>query len=320
MLTCRETGTFICQEINPAGKTENRIYYHDNGKIKQEYNEQEDRYLCHYCHKWIRRKDAFISHQKGCKVRIIMEQINQHIDFKEYTCTSFNHLQLCLPFKGIEQGHAPLGLRMYISGPARCGKSTLISKLMLQYYQENKNLDKHIYFFSQLDSDKVIDDMAEVINEGEEIFLRVNLNSLIEEPDDEEEALTIDDFRGSLCIFDDIDKITNKKILKAVDDLKDNILATGRDHNYQGEDIDLIVSNHRSLGYRRTMELLEQANYIVLFPNGVSVHNIQTVAQKYCGLSKAQVEKINQSNSRYIIIHKEVPLFVIEEKRVWLVK
>ena len=60
---------------------------------------------------------------------------------------------------------------------------------------------------------------------------------------------------GSLCIFDDIDKIQNKALQKKIDELKDAILATGRDHEYRGGDIDLIVSNHSSLGFKRTMEL-----------------------------------------------------------------
>ena len=107
---------------------------------------------------------------------------------------------------------------------------------------------------------------------------------------------------------------------KKIDELKDAIQATGRDHEYKGGDIDLIVSNHSSLGYKRTTELLNQATYVVIFPKGTSEHHLQTVCTKYCGLSKEQVAKIATTDSRYAIIHREMPLFVLEEKRVWVIR
>ena len=117
---------------------------------------------------------------------------------------------------------------------------------------------------------------------------------------------------GSLCIFDDIDKITNREQKTIVDKLKDTILATGRDHLHLGGDVDLIVTNHSSLDYRRTQELLSQANYVVLFPQATSKHQIETVAGKYMGLSRESINRILDSDSRYIIIHRSVPIFVQE--------
>jgi len=105
-----------------------------------------------------------------------------------------------------------------------------------------------------------------------------------------------------------------------VDSLKDAILATRRDHDYRGGDIDIIVSNHSALGFQRTMDLLNQATYVVLFPKGTSNHHISTVCTKYCGLNKEQVARIQNSQSRYVIIHREMPLFVLEEKMIWLVR
>ena len=87
-----------------------------------------------------------------------------------------------------------------------------------------------------------------------------------------------------------------------------------------GGDIDLIVSNHSSLGYKRTQELLNQATYVVIFPKGTSDHHLRTVCMKYCGLNNEQVNKIMETPSRYVIIHREMPLFVLEEKKVWLIK
>ena len=85
-------------------------------------------------------------------------------------------------------------------------------------------------------------------------------------------------------------------------------------------EIDLIDSDHSSLGYQRTQELLNQAAYVVLFPKGTSDHHVKTVCMKYCGLNKEQAKKIVNTSSRYVIIHREMPLFVLEEKKVWLIK
>ena len=90
--------------------------------------------------------------------------------------------------------------------------------------------------------------------------------------------------------------------------------------NPWGEDIDLIVSNHSSLGYQRTQEFLNNAAYVVIFPKSTSDHHVKTVCMKYCGLNKEQSNKIVNTSSRYVIIHREMPLIVLEEKKVWLIK
>ena len=82
----------------------------------------------------------------------------------------------------------------------------------------------------------------------------------------------------------------------------------------------MIVSNHSSFGFKRKMELLNQAIFVVIFPIGTSDHHIRTVFSKYCGISNEQKRKIINTTSRYVIIHREMPLFVMEEKLVWLVK
>ena len=137
-----------------------------------------------------------------------------------------------------------------------------------------------------------------------------------------ETDLTIEQIRGdtgALTIFDDIDKISNKDLQAKIDKIKDEVLATGRDHQYTGADIDLIVSNHASLGERRTIEILNQASYVVVFPKGSSDHHLKTLCTKYCGLSREQAKYIKETDGRYVIIHREMPLFVLEEKKCWLV-
>ena len=165
------------------------------------------------------------------------------------------------------------GLRMFISGPPRCGKSHLIGEILREYIRHYPK--RPIYLFSQVENDRAIDnvikDSAVNLKWDSNLFNRIDLSKL------SKTDINIDEFRGeinkktgrrfgAICIFDDIDKIQDKALQIKIDKLKDAILATGRDHEYIGGDIDLIVSNHSSLGYKRTQELQNQATYVVIFP------------------------------------------------------
>ena len=109
------------------------------------------------------------------------------------------------------------GLRMYISGPPRCGKSHLIGQLIREYVRHHPK--RLIYMFSQVDNDRAIDeviaDITDNLDWDAKLFVRIDLDTFAETD------LDMDEFRGktnkksgtrcgSLCIFDDIDKIQTK--------------------------------------------------------------------------------------------------------------
>ena len=215
------------------------------------HDEENGKHTCGFCHKTVTRKQNLERHIKTCPVRIITERFETR-DFKSYEVQQDNHrLILMMPY------NRERGLKMYISGPPRCGKSHFIGNNLIEYVRHFPK--RNIYLFSQVDADRAIDGAIEFISSSTkwnpDHFHRVELNKLLEVD------LDINEFRGainkktgerygSLCIFDDIDKIPNKDLQKKIDELKDAILATGRDHEYRGGDIDLIVTNHNSLGIR----------------------------------------------------------------------
>jgi hypothetical protein len=325
MLTTIETDLLIAAEIDGKYNIRKEVYYTETttDEPKHEHNKETNVYTCGYCTKPIKRHDSFKNHLKICVGRIVHQKLNEHtVRFKSYEVKRDGHrMELMMPY------NHERGMRMYISGPPRCGKSHLIGQILREYTQHHPK--RSIYLFSQVESDRaidtVIDEIAETRKWNKDLFVRIDLDKLIDTDIDIEEFRGKTNKRtgkrnGSICIFDDIDKIPNKELQRKIDVLKDAILATGRDHEYRGGDIDLIVSNHSSLGYKRTQELLNQATYLVLFPKGTSDHHIRTVCVKYCGLSPEQVRKIIDTESRYVIIHREMPLFVLEEKKVWLIK
>ena len=126
------------------------------------------------------------------------------------------------------------GLRMYIVGPPICGKSHLIGQLLMYYIRHYPY--RPIYLFSQVPNDRAIDGVIELMSSKHRwdpsLFKRIDLNQILETD------LTIDEIRGetgAITIYDDIDKIPNKELQSKVDKIKDEVLATGRDHQYTGQ-------------------------------------------------------------------------------------
>ena len=328
MLTLIPTTELVCAELDDKLRIKREIYFDNIIKDESKTEIKQDemgRFQCPYCKKYIARKNNLIQHFKSCKLKIILNNLDDIKDrrfFKEYEVSNSNNkLELLFHFNRGKQ------LRMYIPGQAGVGKSYFISQMLKEYVRRYP--ERKIFIFSQVPRDKDIDSVVEEHELIErELFIRVDLNLFSQinpktkKVDTSIPIPTINELRNSICIFDDIDEIPNKRILGNLDALKDEIIATGRDHDYQGNDIDIIITNHQTLGGIRTAKILQQSNYIVLFPNGLPSHGIKTVCSKYCNLEPGQINKILSLNERYqyAIIHKESPSFVLEQKKIWLIK
>jgi len=304
MLTITPTKQVICAELTPKLKIEREIFYDETyGTNKEEdkpvKQDKFERYICPHCNKGIARVDNFRNHLKYCKIKLLMEHISPLIQdkryFKEYEALPGNRLELLNHFNHEKQ------MRMYISGQAGVGKSYLIAQFMQEYVR--RYVDRRIFVFSMIASDKDIDNVADehgLIENGQ--FMRVDLNiftqTIIDKRGNKKidksfSGPSMDEFKNSLCIFDDIDKIplSMGTIRRNIDALKDRIIATGRDHDYNGDNIDVIITNHQTLGGTRTSECIQQCNYIVFFPQGLSSHGIRTVCMDYFKLDQSIVKK-----------------------------
>jgi len=286
MLTTKRTKTLICAELDKKSKIIRNIYYDEEGTSDLP------------------------------KELMDLLEIYEEYEVDDET----NRLELLFHFNPGKQ------LRMYISGQAGVGKSYLIAQLLEEYVR--RRTDRKIFLFSQVPQDRDIDNVVAKHNLIErEAFFRVDLNLFIQPKKSKKLVVqsnipTMEQFKRSLCIFDDIDKIPDDGIKKSIDKLKDVIIATGRDHTYQGDDIDIIITNHQILGGKRTSEIVQQANFVVLFPQGLGSHGIRTTCTKYLNMEDEHVEKILSLNKahQYAIVHREYPSFVLEQKKIWLIK
>ena len=92
---------------------------------------------------------------------------------------------------------------LYITGPSGSGKSTYTRKYLEQYKKKYKN--RPIYLFSSLSSDDSLDKIGPK---------RIKLSEGIHM-----DPIEVEELRESICIFDDIGVISDKKIREAVYDI-----------------------------------------------------------------------------------------------------
>ena len=94
----------------------------------------------------------------------------------------------------------------------------------------------------------------------------------------------ISGFKDTLIIFDDIDCMTDKKILKKVYDIMDLILQTGRKYN-----VSMIHTSHNACAGAFTKLILNEAHSTTFFINGMSNVSMKYLCNSYLGMTLNQI-------------------------------
>ena len=189
---------------------------------------------------------------------------------------------------------------VFVSGPSGSGKSTFVS----EYTQNFKLLfpKNDVYLFS-----KVKDDPA---------FRHIK--KIIKIPVDEKlmsDGLEAEDVKNSLCIFDDIDTLADKKIQIFIDKVRDDLLEVGRHKN-----VYMLNTGHQLLNWKKTKIMLMESGGVVFFPKSGGAHAIKTFLSKYAGLDKQQIDKVFKINSRWVFINKQYPMYIVSEHKIYLIQ
>lgn len=188
--------------------------------------------------------------------------------------------------------------RCYIAGPTECGKSYVCKKYMEQLTKVHP--DMPIYLFSDVEEDPEIDS----INNLKRIPLT---EDMIENPPPTTK------FKDSICIFDDIDSIQNRKLYKVIQGLRDSLLRRGRHDN-----ISTLITSHLMSNYKDTRIILNECNSITFFPRSGASDAIKYTLQKYAGMGKKAVSKTINLPSRWVMVYKSYPSYVMYEKGVYI--
>ena len=187
---------------------------------------------------------------------------------------------------------------LYITGASGSGKTTFTAGYIKEYKKTYKK--NEIYVFSALKEDETLDKLG---------IKRVKVDkNLIDDP------LTIDDFKDSLVIFDDIDVIGDKKLREAVYKILNSILETGR-HTKTS----CVNTNHLPTAKNETRRILNEAHAIVYFPHSGSVRGINYLLTDYVGITKEDIQVIKGMKSRWCCIYKNYPQIAMTERQLWFV-
>jgi hypothetical protein len=190
--------------------------------------------------------------------------------------------------------------KIYISAPSGAGKSTFVGNWMKEYKKSHK--DSPIYLFSSVDEDKPLDKHDPI---------RINLDAdLLEEP------LEPVELEKSLVIFDDTDTIREKEIRNYLASLRDHLLEVGRHYK-----IRLLITSHLLSNYASTRRILNEATSVVLYPKaGTGTYHIKNFLKMYCGFDTIQTKKFINLPSRWILINRGYPQYVLHEKGAYIPK
>jgi len=185
---------------------------------------------------------------------------------------------------------------LYITGPSGSGKSTYTRKYLEQYVKKFKS--RPIYVFFIVPSDESLDKIK-----PKRIKLDESLHT---------DPIKVHEFKESVCIFDDIDVISDKKIREAVYNILNQILEIGRHFK-----IHCIVTNHLPTNGKDTRRILNEAHTVTYFPHSAG-GKIKYLLEEYVGLDRKQIAYMKRQRSRACTIFKNYPQCYLLQNEIGL--
>lgn len=190
---------------------------------------------------------------------------------------------------------------LYITGASGSGKSYYTREYIKQYritFPKNG-----IYLFSSLNEDATLDKLTYI--------KRVNLDDgFLSTP------FTIEDFKNSLIIYDDIDVISYKPMKRKLYEIMDMILQTGR-HSRTS----FIFTSHQANKGNDTKMILNECHSITIFPNNMGKRTSQYLLEGMFGFDRDDIKKIRKigTKSRWVSILKTFPIIVAYNNGAYVV-
>ena len=186
----------------------------------------------------------------------------------------------------------------YVTGASGSGKSYWTKAYADEYHRMYPK--REVYLISSLTDDPTIDKIKNLH--------RIKLND-----DFLREAVTAEDFKDCMLIFDDTDCLINKNMKTKVEGILNSVLETGRHFN-----VEVIYTSHLACDGRATRRILNECKSITIFPSGLGGKSLRYLLDNYLGLDKEQCKRIKHINSRWVTISKTFPMNVTSEKEAFI--
>ena len=230
---------------------------------------------------------------KGGKYDKKLISINPGLN--DHDATDFKHLKIAneSKFQQIPDTSTERQI-LYITGPSGSGKSTYTRMFLEEYKKKYK--DREIYLFSSLKEDESLDKIKPKRFKIDDSLWKDLLNA--------------EELKESVCIFDDIDVISDKRIKEAVYSIMNNVLEIGRHFK-----ITAIITNHLPTNGRDTRRILNEAHAYVFFPHSAG-GKIRYLLQEYLDIDKKMIRYFKNANSRWCCIFKNFPMAYMLEHEI----
>jgi hypothetical protein len=189
----------------------------------------------------------------------------------------------------------------YITAPSGAGKSYYTRELIKQYHKLYPKRD--VFVFSSLSECATLDKLK--------YLKRIKIH--------EEEFLShhfvIDDFKDTLCVFDDTDVIIQKGVKKKVYECLNLILQTGRHTNTS-----CIYTSHLATQGLDTKIILAEAHSVTVFPKNMGGKTSKYLLDQYLGFDKDEIKRLKGIKGRWATICKSYPMVVLTETEAFLLR
>lgn len=187
--------------------------------------------------------------------------------------------------------------RMYVSGLSGSGKSHFLA----QFLKHNKPTmeGSGIFLFSPIENDKALSSLKNLIH--------LNLDEVEGELKRDMEVEDIPE--GSVVIFDDVESFP-KYIAKKYMELRDIIAERGRHRK-----ISLMSVSHNATNGNATKVQIRESQYWVLFPK-FNARDTRNLLKVYGGLDKAEIDRLMNLNTRWLLYRKSVPKYAVGQHGV----
>lgn len=188
-----------------------------------------------------------------------------------------------------------------IFGQAGSGKSYFCCQYIKEWIKIYPK--RNIYLFTTITSD------IGCLSEIKKI-------KIIELTDDfASDDIPIEEFKESLCLFDDIDNIRNKQLKKKLFQTLNDTLQVGRKFK-----IDVLVTFHVATAGVDTKIILNECNSVSFNYRTFGNRALKYLLDSYLGLDKKDIERVKKLDGRMITILKTYPKLVLGEKEIYILE
>jgi hypothetical protein len=208
--------------------------------------------------------------------------------------------------------------RYFVSGISGAGKSVWINRLIKVFLSTQSLIEgfkPQVFVFSALPEDESLDCHLEKVLE------RIPCDESILEHQENKDQYKPSDFEGpdknrqNIVVFDDFSSITNSKVLKIIEKLRNDCLTTARHSN-----LNVVTVSHELMAGDKTKSSISNSTDVVVFPQAGNSSQIARFLKTYMNFQPSEIKKLLELDSRWVLISKTCPQYILYEHGVYLVE